>query len=391
MKLADRVLNLKPSATLAVGALAQKLKAQGKPVISLSVGEPDFNTPDFISQAAIKAIEEGDTRYTPVPGTMEARKAVCRYFKHFYNVKAKAENIILSNGGKHCLFNALMSILDPGDQVIIPAPYWVSYPPIVEIAGAKPTIIPTSAEKAFKITCDDLEHNFTPKTKALILNSPSNPTGTAYNKKELDAIAQWGIDRGVIILSDEIYDRLVYPPFEPVSLSPWWEKHPENFIICGGMSKNFAMTGWRVGYILAHTELISAMSRLQGQSTSNICAIAQRATVAGLQSDFSCMKEMRIAFERRRNLAYERISQWPGVICPKPDGAFYLFPDMSAYFTKECPDSTSLCTKILDEVHVAMVPGLAFGNDKCIRISYALDDESLIEALDRVEKALIKK
>lgn len=390
MKLADRVLSLKPSATLSISTLTQELRAQGKDILSLSIGEPDFDTPQHICQAAIDAIHNNITRYTPVPGLPQARAAVVQYFKHFYGVAAQNENVILSNGGKHCLFNALLSIIDPGDQVIIPAPYWVSYPPMVELVGGKATIIPTLASKNFKITCEDLEQNFTPKTKAIILNSPSNPTGVIYSQEEIDHIAQWAVDHNVMVISDEIYDRLIYSGLEAVSLAAWWKKHPENFIICGGVAKSFAMTGWRVGYLLADQSIINGISKIQGQTTSNICSIAQMAAVAALTGNYDSVEAMRKTFEKRRDLTYEIISSWDDVLCPKPEGAFYLFPSIQEYYSKKHPDSTSFCTALLDAEGVALVPGIAFGNDNCVRISYAVADDVLEEALTRIGRFLKK-
>ncbi len=391
MKIADRVLQLKPSATLAVSAKAQELKSQGKDILSLSVGEPDFPTPEFIRKAAKEAIDAGFTRYTPVPGTPEARTAAAGYFNRFYGVSAAAENIILSNGGKQCLFNLCQSLLNPGDHVLIPAPYWVSYPPMVELAGAKPVIIATAPEKDFKITPADLEKSVTPKTRLLILNSPSNPTGSCYSKEELDTIAAWVVDKKIMLISDEIYDRLIYGASPNLSLCGWWEKYPENFVIVNGVAKTFAMTGWRVGYALAHPEIIKAMTRLQSQSTSNICSIAQKAAVAALTSDFSEAENMRTAFERRRDLAMEIVSSWPDVICPKPEGAFYIFPDVHRHYKDKFPDSTSLCTVLLAEAGVALVPGAAFGDDRCIRISYAVSDDTLANALRKVAKVLFQQ
>ncbi len=390
MKLADRVAQLKPSATLAVSAKAQELKAQGKDILSLSVGEPDFPTPSHIRKAAKEAIDAGFTRYTPVPGIPELRAAAAGYFNRFYGINAEAEHIIISNGGKHCLYNLCQVLLNPGDHVLIPAPYWVSYPPMVELAGAKPVIIATLPENGFKISIDDLEKSLTPKTRLLILNSPSNPTGSCYTPAELDAIADWAVKSKVIVLSDEIYDRLVYDPVTPVSLAPWWMKYPENFVVVNGVAKTFAMTGWRVGYTLAHPEYVKAMSRLQGQSTSNVCSISQKAAIAALTGDFAPVEEMRQAFERRRNLALEIIGTWPDVICPKPDGAFYLFPDVHRHYNSTAPDSTTLCTTLLAEAGVALVPGAAFGDDRCIRISYAVSDEVLVKALHKAAKVLLR-
>ena len=392
MILADRVTNIRSSATLAVSAKAQELKAQGRSILSLSVGEPDMSTPEFICEAAKIAIDARLTRYTPVPGRPSLRSAVAGYFERFYGVKVEKDNIIISNGGKHSLYSIFQALINPGEQVIIPAPYWVSFPPMVELAGGKPTIVYTTPEHDFKVTVDDLEQNFTPKTKVVVLNSPSNPTGAAYSQKEVDAIARWVVEKNIILLSDETYDRLVFSPNEPVSLSPWWEKHPENFVISGGLSKSFAMTGWRVGYTLACTGLVKAISRLQGQSTSNVCSIAQAAALAALSTeDFSTVEDMRKTFERRRDLVYGILSTWEGVICPKPQGAFYIFPDVSALFTPEYPDSASLCTTLLSEAGVAVVPGVAFGNDNCIRISFAVSDEVIVEALEKMRKVLYKQ
>lgn len=391
MKLADRVATLKPSATLAISAKAQELKAQGKDILSLSVGEPDFPTPVHIREAAKKAIDDGFTRYTPVPGMPELRAAAAGYFNHFYGTSAKAENTIITNGGKQGIYNLCQVLLNPGDHVLIPAPYWVSYPPMVELAAAKPVIINTAPEKNFKITPAELEKSLTPKTRMLLLNSPSNPTGGCYTADELNAIAEWAVSKGVVVFSDEIYDRLVYDGVEPQSLCAWWEKYPENFIIGNGVSKTFAMTGWRVGYVLAKAEVIQAMSRLQGQSTSNVCSISQKAALAALNGGYEDVETMRKAFERRRNLAMDIVGSWADVICPKPDGAFYIFPDVHRHYNERYPDSAALCSHLLDEAGVALVPGSAFGDDRCIRISIAVADDVLTKALKKVEKVLFEK
>ena len=390
MKLAERAAQIKPSATLSVSTKAMELRAKGKDILSLSVGEPDFPTPAHICKAAKEAIDAGFTRYTPVPGIPELRTAAARYFNKFYGTEAEAEHVIIGNGGKHCLYNLCQALLNPGDQVLIPAPYWVSYPAMVELAGAKPVVVPSTAENNFKIGVEDLERSRTPKTRLLFLNSPSNPTGVCYSRAELDAVAAWAVEHGVIVVSDEIYDQLVYKPAEAQSLAPWWSRHPELFVVVNGVAKTFAMTGWRVGYALGHPDLIKAMSRLQGQSTSNVCSISQKAAVAALTGPFGPVDEMRVAFERRRNLALEIISSWPGVVCPKPDGAVYLCPDVHERYSSACPDSTSLCTRLLDEAGVALVPGVAFGDDRCIRVSYAVSDETLTKALHKVAKILLK-
>lgn len=391
MKLAERVAQLKPSATLAISAKAQELKAQGKDILSLSVGEPDFPTPEHIRDAAKKAMDEGFTRYTPVPGMPALRKAAADYFNNFYDADARAENIIVTNGGKQGIYNLCQALLNPGDHVLIPAPYWVSYPPIVELAAAKPVIIPTLPEKGFKVTKADLEKSLTPKTRMLMLNSPSNPTGSCYTRDELDAIADWAVGKGIVVFADEIYDRLVYGDVEPVSLCNWWRKYPENFVIGNGVSKTFAMTGWRVGYMLGAPDITQAMSRLQGQSTSNVCSISQKAALAALTGGFDEVEVMRKAFERRRDLAMAIVDAWPDVICPKPGGAFYIFPDVHLHYNERFPDSTALCSCLLDEAGVALVPGVAFGDDRCIRLSYAVDDDTLVKALKKVESVLLGK
>lgn len=391
MKLSERVLQLKPSATLAVSAKAQELKSQGKDILSLSVGEPDFPTPEYICTAAKNAVDAGFTRYTPVPGLPGLRKAVSDDFNRRYRAASGPDNIIVSNGGKQCLFNLCQALLNPGDHVLISAPYWVSYPPMVELAGGKPVIIATSPEKNFKLTIPDLDKSLTPKTRILLLNSPSNPTGVCYSREELDAIAQWAVDKDIVVVSDEIYDRLVYGGAPSLSLCAWWNKHPENFVIVNGVAKSYSMTGWRVGYALANVDLIKAMTRLQGQSTSNVCSVAQKAAQAALSTQTGEVEEMCKAFERRRDIAMEIVSAWPDVVCPTPDGAFYIFPDVHAHYCDTYPDSTTLCAYLLDEAGVALVPGVAFGDDRCIRISYAVSDDILVKALKKVEKVIVGK
>lgn len=388
MKLAERVLNLKPSATMAVGAKAQELKSQGKDVISLSLGEPDFSTPKHICEAGKKAIDNGETRYTPVPGTPELRKAVAEFYRSCGAPSASIEHVIISNGGKHSIYNMCQAVINPGDQVLVPAPYWVSYPPMIELAEGKATIIPTTAAKGYKVTIADLNANTTPKTRVLIINSPSNPTGACYSQAEVDAIGQWAVDNDIIVFSDEIYCHIVFDGKEAPSFAPWWEKHPDNFIIANGASKTYAMTGWRIGYTLSSVDCAKAMTRIQGQSTSNACSIAQAATVAALQGGLDEVKEMRKAFEKRRDLVFSLVSEWPNVVTFKPEGAFYIFMDVHKLYTEEYPDSTSFCEYILEKAGVALVPGVAFGNDHCVRISCATSEELLTKALDRVTKAL---
>jgi aspartate aminotransferase len=388
MRISQRLGRVKPSATLAVSAKAMELKAQGRRIISLSVGEPDFGTPAHICEAAKAAIDAGFTRYTQEPGIPELRAAVAGYFNTHYGVRAEAAATIVTNGGKQSLYNLLQCLLDPGDEVLIPAPYWVSYPAMVLLADGAPVEVPAPAARGFKVTPEDLDRACTDRTRALIFNSPSNPTGVHYTRAEQDALAAWAVARGVFVISDEIYDRLVYAPAEPASLAGWWQKHPESFAIVNGLAKTFAMTGWRVGYTLAHPDLVKAMSKLQGQSTSNICSIAQKAALAALTGPAECVAEMCAAFARRRDLAMEIVGSWKNTVCPRPDGAFYVFPDISALYGGKFKNSAEACTMLLEEVGVAAVPGAAFGDDACVRFSYALDDESLAKALNLAGKAL---
>ncbi|NLV97338.1 MAG: pyridoxal phosphate-dependent aminotransferase [Desulfovibrionales bacterium] len=388
MKLAQRITQIKPSATLTINAKAQDLRAQGRAIVSLAVGEPDFPTPEHVCQAAQRAICEGFTRYTAVPGIPELREAVCGYFHSFYNVTSTMNNVIVTNGGKQSLYNILQVLLDPGDEVIIPAPYWVSYPALVQLADGISIVVPTEPEAYFLATVEQLEAARTTRTRCLILNTPSNPTGCHYSSEQLDAIAAWAVKHNIFVISDEIYDRLVYDPARPESLSPWWERYPEHFAIVNGLAKSFAMTGWRVGYTLAHHDLIKAMSKIQGQSTSNICSVAQKAALAALTGGWEYLEHMRKAFRRRRDISLAMVRSWENVCCPEPTGAFYLFPQVDAYYTPQVPDSTALCAFLLEEAGVALVPGAAFGDDRCLRISYALEDSTLVSALEKTGQAL---
>ena len=388
MKISSRIEQLKPSATLAVNAKALDLKAQGKEIVSLAVGEPDFPTPEYVRDACKRALDEGFTRYGAVPGLPELRTAVANYFNLMYGTSARAEHTMVTNGGKQALFNLFQSLINPGDEVIIPAPYWVSYPPMVQLAEGKPVFVRASADAGFKITVEQLEAVCTEKTTMLLLNSPSNPTGAAYTRTELDAIAEWAINKGLFIVSDEIYDQLVYAPAEHASLAPWWDKYPEQICIVNGLAKSFAMTGWRVGYVLANVDLIKAMSKIQGQSTSNVCSFAQKGAVAALTGGFEVVDAMRASFRKRRDLAMSIIGKWPNVVCPVPEGAFYLFPDVHRLYNETYPDSASLCTYLLEQAGVALVPGAAFGDDNCIRISYAVDEQTLETSLNKISRIL---
>ncbi len=388
MKLSQRILSLQPSATMAINAKAQEMRAQGRKVISLAVGEPDFVTPDHIIEAAKQALDEGFVKYTPVPGIPELRDAVAGYFNRFYQVKPEREEVMVSNGGKHCLYNLFQCLLDPGDEVLILAPYWVSYPAMVQLAQGMPVFVPAAAEDNFLVSVDKLDRAVTDRTRAIIINTPSNPTGCHYTQEQLNELADWARSKDIFIISDEIYDQLVYEPAKPASLAGFWAENKDRAAIVNGLSKSMAMTGWRVGFCLAHRDLIKAMIKFQGQSTSNICSIAQKGAVAALTGSFEPVEVMKQSFVKRRDLALEIVRSWPGVVCPKPDGAFYIFPDVSAIYNDEVKNSVELCQKILEEVEVALVPGAAFGDDRCIRISYALDEETLTDALNRVGEVI---
>jgi aspartate aminotransferase len=390
MRISERLARIKPSATLAVNTKAQELQAQGREIVSLAVGQPDFCTPLNVCEAAKTALDDGFTRYTAVPGIPELREAVADYYGRFYGARAGAANTVVCNGGKQVLYNLLMALVNPGDEVLIPAPYWVSYPAMVQLADGVSVFVPTTAEDGYLATLEGLEAARTDKTTVLILNSPSNPTGCCYTQAQMEAIAEWARKNGIFIISDEVYDRLVYAPFEPASLSKTWERYPDTLAVVGALSKSFCMTGWRVGYALAHEDLIKAVTKIQGQSTSNINSIAQRAAVAALTGPWDIVDEMKESFVRRRDLAHKIITGW-GAPCPKPDGAFYLFPVLSQFYTDDAPDSAAMCTKILEEAGVALVPGSAFGDDKCIRFSYAVDEKVLESALAKVGSVLLGK
>ncbi len=388
MQISDRLSAVRPSLTLAVNSKALELKAKGVDIISLAVGEPDFPTPAHVCAAAKAAIDENFCRYTAVPGIPELRRAAGEYFKRTHGVAVPPESVIIGAGGKHCIYNFLQTTLNPGDEVLIPAPYWLSYPDMTCLAGGRPVTVLAGPELGYKVTPGMLKAAVTPKTKLLILNSPSNPTGAVYSPEEFDAVMQWAMDRGLFVLSDEIYEQLVFEPARAGSAITWFERYPGQVAVLNGLSKSFAMTGWRVGFLAAHPDLIKKMASMQGHSTSNICSVAQKAALAALTGSYDCVAEMREAFRRRRDAAYAIVGGWPWAVCPKPDGAFYLFVDVHKVYGGEVHNSTELCTLLLEEAHVALVPGAAFGDDRCIRFSYAVADDVMRKALRSVEAVL---
>lgn len=388
MQFSERLSEIQPSMTLAINTRAQQMRSEGIDVISLAVGEPDFPTPEFIREAAKKAIDDNFTRYTPVAGMPALREAAGQYFEKHYRTPVPAESIIIGAGGKSCLYTFMQTMLNPGDEVLIPSPYWVSYPAMAQLAGAKPVVVEAGATSGFKVSPMQLEDKTTENTRLLILNSPCNPTGAVYSDREFMNIMRWALGRNIYVLADEIYDQLVYQPCQMTTAITWFANCPELVGVVNGLSKSFAMTGWRVGFMAAHPEIIKKMTMLQGHSMSNICSIAQKAALAALTGPDDCVAQMRQAFERRRDKAISIVGGWNKVICPRPDGAFYLFMDVSAFYNAEISNSIALCKYLLEKAHVAVVPGAAFGNDRCIRISYAVADDALERALGLIGDAL---
>jgi len=393
--LSNRAKSLKPSPTLAINAKTKSMQAQGIHVISFGAGEPDFDTPQNIKQAAVKAIEEGFTKYTPVGGIDELKDAVIHKFKRDNGLTFKRSEVMVSCGGKHSFYNLAQALFDQGDEVIIPAPYWVSYPPMVELAEASPIIINTKEKNGFKLTVEDLKRAITPKAKGLIINSPSNPTGNAYTKKELEKIAEVAISHNFFVISDEIYEKIIYDGFEFTSIASLGEEIKKRTIIVHGVAKTYAMTGWRIGYTAGPEEIISAMNNIQSQSTSNPTSIAQKASVEALIGPQDEVKKMVSAFAERRNYIVDRMNKVSGVLCYKPVGAFYVFPNFSSYYGKsyqgkKISNSTELADYFLDVAKVAVVPGVEFGDDAFERLSFATSMGNIKEGLDRIEEALKK-
>ncbi|HHT22684.1 MAG TPA: pyridoxal phosphate-dependent aminotransferase [Bacteroidales bacterium] len=394
LQVSERLASLSPSATLAMAQKSSELKAQGIDVISLSVGEPDFNTPDHIKEAAKKAIDNNFSFYSPVPGYLELRKAIVEKLKTENGLTFTPAQIVCANGAKQAICNVLLSVVGRGDEVIIPAPYWVSYPEMVKIADGTPVIVYSDIESDFKITPAQLEAVITPKTKVLMLCSPSNPTGSVYTRDELKALVDVLVKYpDIIILSDEIYEHTNYLD-KHVSIGEFAEVF-ERTVIVNGVSKGYAMTGWRLGWIAAPKWIADACNTLQGQYTSNPSTIAQKAAEAAYTGDQQCVADMRAAFERRKNLVVKLAREIPGFKVNEPKGAFYIFPDCSYYFGKSYNDTAinnpeDLALYLLAEAHVACVGGTDFGAPNCIRMSYATSDEKLVEAFTRMKNALEK-
>jgi aspartate aminotransferase len=390
IEVSQRANNIKPSPTLSVAARAAKLKAEGRDVLSLSAGEPDFDTPEHIKAAAIKAMERGLTKYTPVNGIAGLRQAVARKFKRENGLDYKPDQILVSCGCKHSIYNLMQALLNPGDEVIIPAPYWVSYPDMVKLAEAEPVIIKTGVKQNFKISRVQLRGAITDKTRLLILNSPSNPTGAYYSEKELRGFAEVLIEHpNIVIASDDIYEHILWAgePFRNI-LNACPELY-DRTVVLNGVSKAYAMTGWRIGYAAGPQALIDAMEKIQSQSTSNPTSIAQAAAQAALEGDQSFVDQSRQAFKERHDFVYEQLSRMPGVHCTPAQGTFYIFPDMREIIENNgsIHDDLELAEYLLEQ-GVAVVPGSAFGAPGCLRLSFATSMENLAEGLRRVERAL---
>jgi aspartate aminotransferase len=392
--ISDTLGRIKPSPTIAVGAKAAELKAAGRDIIALGAGEPDFDTIDYVKEAAIKAINDGQTKYTIVDGTPELKDAIIEKFKRDNGLDYKRENISVNSGGKHTIYNAFMATLNPGDEVIIPAPYWVSYPDMVMLAGGTPVIIEAGIDNNFKITADQLDAAITDKTKWIMVNSPSNPTGAAYSASEMKNLTDVLVKYPhVWVFADDIYEHIVYDDFEfvtPVMVEPSLKNRT---LTMNGMAKAYAMTGWRIGFAGGPVELINAMRKVQSQSTSNPCSISQAASVAALTGDQGYLKIRAEAFKTRRDLVVKMINDVPGLECPTPEGAFYVYPSCQGLMGKKTPDGKTLksdfdvSTYLLESVGVAVVHGEAFGLSPYFRISYATSDDVLIEACNRIKKA----
>jgi len=395
MELSIKALSISPSSTLAIDAKAKKMKAEGIDIIGFGAGEPDFDTPTHIKEAAKKAIDEGFTKYTPASGTLELKQAICNKFKKDNGLDYKPSNIVVSNGAKHSLVNAFQAICNPGDEVIITTPAWVSYPEMVKLADAVPVFINTTEEEGFKFTIDKLEKAITDKTKAIIMNSPSNPTGMIYSEEELKAVADLAVSKGIYVISDEIYEKLIYDGYKHVSIASFNDKIKDLTIVVNGVSKSYSMTGWRIGYTASNEQIAKVMSNMQSHATSNPNSIAQKAALAALEGPQEIIDTMAAEFVKRRDYMVDRINSIEGLSCIKPNGAFYVMMNISKIIGKELggvviKGSDSFADVLLEKANVALVPGSGFGTDIHVRLSYATSMENITEGLNRIEKFLNK-
>lgn len=384
---------VQPSATLAAGAKARQLKAEGKTVFDFSLGEPDFNTPKHICEAAYKAMLDGHTHYTPAAGIAELRSAITRFYKKTYGLEVSAEQVIVSNGAKHSLHNALATVVGPGDEVIIPTPYWVSYSDLVQMTGASFVLVPTTEKSNFKMSPEQLARAITPRSRLVMLNSPSNPSGTVYTRAELEALADVVLQHDLGVISDEIYEKLVYGDARATCFATLRPALAERTITISGVSKSYAMTGWRMGWALGPLHVVKAMGNVQSQETSNPSSVSQYAALAALEGDQVCVEQMRREFEARRDLVYKRLNDIAGLRCPFPDGAFYAFFNVEGSYGKtvggkKISDSASFCAAALETAFVNMVPGSAFGFEGYVRLSFATSREMINQGMDRLAEML---
>ncbi|MBC7087299.1 MAG: pyridoxal phosphate-dependent aminotransferase [Tissierellales bacterium] len=394
--LSNKGISIQPSVTLSIDAKAKSMISAGENVISFSIGEPDFDTPKNIGDAGIYAIQNGITKYTPANGTLELRKAICKKFKEDNNLEYTPSQIVVSNGGKHSIYNALMAILNPNDEVIFSIPYWVSYPEMVSIAGGTPVMIKTTEENGFKFNSNDLEKVKTEKTKAIIINSPNNPTGSVYTKEELEDIANWAVKNDIFVISDELYEKLIYDDEVHVSIASLNDAIKNLTIVINGMSKAYSMTGWRIGYTASNQEIATIMSNLQSHTTSNPCSISQYASVEGLTGPQDSLLEMKKEFDKRRLRITKLVNEIANVSCNIPKGAFYVMMNCSYYIGKEIDgvkinSSVDFSDLLLEKCKVAVVPGLAFGDDNYVRLSYATSMDKIEEGINRIKKLLGEK
>jgi aspartate aminotransferase len=393
MKFSKKIHRIQPSMTLAVDAKAKKLIANGEDIISFGAGEPDFDTPDKIKQAGIAAIEKNVTHYTQVGGMVSLKQAILNKFERDNNLIYDKNQIMVSCGAKHSLFNIAQVLWEEGDEIIVPAPYWVSYPDIIRYAGAKPIIIDTLSSNEFKITPSQINSAITPNTRAIIINSPSNPTGSAYSKRELELIAECALSNKLLIVADEIYEKIVFDGFEQHSICSIGKEVQNNSILVNGVSKSYAMTGWRIGYLAANEKIVKQIEKLQGQSTSNPTSISQMASITALNDSEADVRQMVDEFQKRRDFLFNCLIKIPFVTCYKPVGSFYMFPDFSAFYGKsfkgiKVNNSTQLASFLLEEGKVVLVPGIAFGADRNLRISFAASMDTIKNGVDRIIKTL---
>ena len=382
MDLSSNAVQLTPSLTLAIDSKAKAMRAEGIDVCGFGAGEPDFDTPEHIKEAAIKALQEGFTKYTPSAGIPELRTAISEKFSKDNSIDYKPNQVIVSNGAKQSCFNAILACCEPGDEVIIPAPYWLSYPDMVKLVGADPVIVQTKASNAYKMTAEEFENAMTPRTKMVIINSPGNPTGSVYTREELEALVEVALTEDIFILSDEIYEKLIYDDASHVSVASLSKEAYDLTITVNGFSKAYAMTGWRLGYLGAPESIAKVIDSLQSHSTSGPNSFAQKGAVAALKGSQQCVTDMRDEFNVRRDYMYERLAAIPNVSTVKPLGAFYMLADISKFGLS----STNFADRLLSKAEVAVVPGVAFGDDKTVRLSYATDLETIKTGLDRIEQ-----